>query len=67
MRRQPKDRTLKDRETLVINNRIHDLKKELSRRYESDADRLLGYGKPIDSDSPATISGGRPESNRRKF
>ena len=61
-----KEQTLKDRERQVIDNRIHSLRNELSRRYERDADKLLGYRKPVEVPLP-TVSGGRPESNRRKF
>ena len=62
-----KDRTLKDEGRAVIDSELESLKRALSARYESHADRLLGVSKPVESNSLPTISGGRPESNRRKF
>jgi hypothetical protein len=65
--KRPKDRTLKDERRAVIDSELESLKKALSARYESQADRLLSVRKPVESNSLATVSGGRPESNRRKF
>jgi hypothetical protein len=57
---------LKDECRSVIKDQLESLKKELSERIERGADRLVGKMKDWSVSVPA-ISGGRPESNRRKF
>jgi hypothetical protein len=66
MRRQ-KDPALKDLERAVMDGELQLLKLQLSALLESRADRVLGIRKKAESSSLPTVSGGRPESNRRKF
>jgi TfoX/Sxy family transcriptional regulator of competence genes len=65
--RPSKNHTLKDMERSVIESALDSAKRELALRYDSVADKLLGTNKAAESDSIKAISGGRPESNRRKF
>jgi len=65
--RRRKVPTLKDEGRPLIESTLQSLKRELAARYEAQADRLMGINKPVESNSLPTISGGRPESNRRKF
>jgi hypothetical protein len=58
---------LKDEEIPLLENTIQSLKRKLSALHESQADRLLGISKRDESNSFPAVSGGRPESNRRKF
>ena len=58
--------TLKDMERSLIERELDAAKRELALRYDSVADKLLGTTK-AESDSIKAISGGRPETNRRKF
>jgi hypothetical protein len=65
--RRRKDPTLEDREIPVLKSEIDSLKRKLSKRYEIQADRILGARKPLDLTSVPATSGGQFESNRRKF
>ncbi len=58
---------LKDEERPLIENTLRSLKRELAALCDAQADRLLGDNKPHESNPLRTVSGGRPESNRRKF
>lgn len=62
-----KDPTLEDRVLELIDSRLEANKRELARAYDLLGDKLLDNKKRIKSTSIPTISGGRPESNRRKF
>ena len=65
MKRQ-KDPTLKDESRVIIESELASARKELSDMIERNADRLIGKKKKWSVSVPA-ISGGRPESNRKKF
>ena len=56
---------LKDKERLVIQQSISSNKKKIDALVEAYGNKLLG--RQNDSTSVAAFSGGRPESNRRKF
>jgi hypothetical protein len=58
---------LKDNRRLVYDERIAELKTELSKRCERIANQILKKPKSELDNSVPVISGGRPESNRRKF
>jgi hypothetical protein len=58
---------LEDRDRLVIENELQRLKGKLSDFHETRADKLLHADKDAESSSINALSGGRPESNRRKF
>jgi hypothetical protein len=62
-----KDPTLKDEELSVIKGRRESIKEELDQLRDLLANKCLGANKPVESNSIRAISGGRPESNRRKF
>jgi hypothetical protein len=62
-----KDPTLKDEELSVRKGRRESIKKELDQLRDLLANKYLGANKPVESKSIKTISGGRPESKRRKF
>ncbi len=64
--RPRRDATLKDMERWLIESELAAAKRELALRYDSLADKLLGTTEAAESDSIKAISGGRPESNRRK-
>lgn len=64
MKRQ-KDVTLKDERSVVIDARLASIRRERDALVETYGDGLLGNKKK--SNSIPAISGGRPESNRRKF
>ena len=51
----------------MLKSEIDSLKRKLSKRYEIQADRMLGARKPLDLTSVPASSGGQFESNRRKF
>jgi hypothetical protein len=57
---------LKDEQRKVYKDEIAAIRKELDKRYERMGDRVLGRQEK-DSTSVKASSGGRPESNRRKF
>jgi hypothetical protein len=64
MKRQ-KTRALKDERSAVVKFQLAEARELLYAIDARAADRLLGKEKP--SNSVECISGGRPESNRRKF
>jgi hypothetical protein len=63
--KRPKDVTLKDQGNAVTKAKISSNKKEIDALAEEYGNRLLG--RKEESTSIPAISGGRPESNRRKF
>jgi hypothetical protein len=62
-----KEVPLKDEWTQVYNGELDALKNELSQRYETMSDKILKKKRKEFSTSVPAMSGGRPESNRRKF